>query len=99
MPPQGEATGVAIEDGVLLARVLSRRATRDIPTLFRDYETLRRPDIQETYKETMARWNAPVPKAWMSGFVMEWLTWGYLKLMGMKTDYFGRDVRNRELPA
>ncbi|EFZ04053.1 FAD-dependent oxidoreductase [Metarhizium robertsii] len=99
MPPQGEATGVAIEDGVLLARVLSRRATRDIPTLFRDYETLRRPDIQETYKETMARWNAPVPKAWMSGFVMEWMTWGYLKLMGMKKDYFGRDVRNMELPA
>ncbi|KHN97901.1 salicylate hydroxylase [Metarhizium album ARSEF 1941] len=41
MPPQGEGTGVAIEDGVLLACVLSRRATRDIPTMFRDYETLR----------------------------------------------------------
>jgi 2-polyprenyl-6-methoxyphenol hydroxylase-like FAD-dependent oxidoreductase len=99
MPPQGEGTGVAIEDGVLLARVLSRRATRDIPTLFNDYDTLRRPDIRETYRETMARWKAPVPKGWVSTVMMEWFTWGFLKFMGMRKDYFDRDVRNRELPA
>lgn len=98
MPPQGEGTGVAIEDGVLLARVLGRRTTRDIPTLFADYEKLRRDDIRETYKTTMARWNAPVPNGWFSNIIMEWVTWGFIKMMGMKKDYFGRDVRNRELP-
>ena len=99
MPPQGEGTGVAIEDGVLLAHVLTRRAMRPIPQLFADYETLRRPDIEQTYRDTMARWNAPVPSRWFSGFVMEWITWGFIKFMNHRHDYFGRDVRDRELPA
>ncbi|PNY23981.1 Salicylate hydroxylase [Tolypocladium capitatum] len=98
MPPQGEGTGVAIEDGVLLAHVLTRRATRTIPQLFADYETLRRADIEQTYRDTMARWNAPVPNGWLSGVVLEWITWGYIKFMNYRPDYFGRDVRERELP-
>ncbi|PWI70637.1 salicylate hydroxylase [Purpureocillium lilacinum] len=98
MPPQGEGTGVAIEDGVLLAHALTRRATRTVPQLFADYEALRRADIEQTYRDTMARWNAPVPSGWMSGFVMEWITWGFIKFMNYRHDYFGRDVRNRQLP-
>jgi hypothetical protein len=47
----------------------------------------------------MARWKAPVPKGWVSTVMMEWFTWGFLKFMGMRKDYFDRDVRNRELPA
>ncbi|UNI22034.1 hypothetical protein JDV02_007961 [Purpureocillium takamizusanense] len=99
MPPQGEGTGVAIEDGVLLAHVLTRRAERTIPQLFADYETLRRADIEQTYRDTMARWNAPVPSGWLSGIVMEWITWGFIKFLNYRHDYFGRDVRNRQLPA
>ncbi|KAK5998226.1 FAD-dependent urate hydroxylase-like protein [Cladobotryum mycophilum] len=98
MPPQGESTGVAIEDGVLLAHVLTRRTSRTVLQLFSDYEKLRRADIDATYKETMARWNMPVPPGWMSGFVMEWLTWGYVKFMNLRADHFGRDVRKLALP-
>lgn len=98
MPPQGEGTGIAIEDGVLLSRVLTRRSTRSVPQLFADYEKLRRPDIQQAYKDTMARWNAPVPNGWLSNVVMEWFTWVFIKFISLRHDYFGRDVRNRELP-
>ncbi|KAK2595924.1 hypothetical protein QQS21_006519 [Conoideocrella luteorostrata] len=98
MPPQGESTGIAIEDGVLLARVLSRRTTKTIDSIFADFETLRRPDIREFYKETMSRWNAKAPGGWLGNIAMDWFTWGFLKLMGLRKDYFGRDVRNRELP-
>ena len=62
MPPQGESTGVAIEDGVLLAHVLSRRDTgRSVPQMLADYEALRRADVEALHKTSMARWNAPAP--------------------------------------
>ena len=99
MPPQGESTGVAIEDGVLLAHVLTRRATRTIPQLFADYETLRRTDIDQFYRDTMARWNAPASRGWLGGVVVEWITWGVIKFMNYRHHYFGRDVRERKLPA
>lgn len=61
MPPQGESTGVAIEDGVLLAHVLSRRNSRSVDQLLADYEKLRRQDINGIYKSSMARWRSSGP--------------------------------------
>lgn len=98
MPPQGEGTGIAIEDGILLAHVLSRRAHRSIQQILSDYEKLRRSDINATYRDTMARWNMPVSPGWMSGLVMEWISWAYIKFMSYRKDYFVRDVRNLSLP-
>ena len=51
MPPQGESTGIALEDGVLLARILrERHATHTIPQLVATYEALRRPTIDKLYR-------------------------------------------------
>ena len=57
MPPQGESTGVCIEDAVLFAHVLSRRETRSVAQMMADYESLRRADINKLHNETMFRWN------------------------------------------
>jgi len=100
MPPQGESTGVAIEDGMLLARVFSRRDDRSIAQLFSDYEVLRRPVIKKTYDETMFRWNGVSDKGWFHSYLMERLTVVYVWFMNnWSKDKFGRDVGDLELPA
>ena len=100
MPPQGESTGVAIEDGVLLAHVVSRRGTRSVPRLLQDYETLRRADIDAMYRTTVARWEkAMADMSWLGLVVMEWATWVVVKIMnGMQSANSGRDVRELALP-
>ncbi|KAK4153249.1 hypothetical protein C8A00DRAFT_15506 [Chaetomidium leptoderma] len=100
MPPQGESTGVAIEDAVLLARVFSRRDTRSVAQLFADYEVLRRPVIKKTYDETMFRWGKVGDRSWFGTVVMEWFTMLYIWVINSwSKDSFGRDVRSLELPV
>ncbi|KAH7013799.1 salicylate hydroxylase [Ilyonectria destructans] len=100
MPPQGESTGVAIEDGVLFAHVLSKGASKGIPQVFAAYESLRRPDIKKLYYESMFRWNGAGSSTWLWSIVMEFITWIYIIVANWRqTDYFARDVRKFELPA
>lgn len=100
MPPLGESTGIAIEDGVLFAHVLSRRETRTAQQLFADYERLRRSDVDTSYKESITRWNAtPTSRSWLGAVVVDWVTWGYVAVMNWRTDHFARDVRELALPA
>ncbi len=100
MPPQGESTGVAIEDAVLLAHVISRRDTRSVAQMFADYEVLRRPVIKKAYDECMFRWSKVGDKSWLGTVVMDFLTllvvWGMNK---WSKDSFGRDVRTLDLPV
>jgi 2-polyprenyl-6-methoxyphenol hydroxylase-like FAD-dependent oxidoreductase len=99
MPPQGESTGVAIEDGILLAHVFSRRDTRSVAQMFADYEVLRRPVINKTYDETMFRWEKVGDRGWFATVVMEWFTMLYIWIMNSwSRDNFGRDVRELALP-
>jgi hypothetical protein len=87
MPPQGESTGIAIEDGVLIARILSQHTTkaeatrteatrtevtRSIEQLFSDYESIRRPDIEKHYKAA-EKWSKMVSSkpAGVRGLLMD----------------------------
>ncbi|KAF4637640.1 hypothetical protein G7Y89_g449 [Cudoniella acicularis] len=78
MPPQGESTGLAIEDGVLLARILSSHSGSeevDIERAFRMYEKTRRPRIDRSYKEAVMRWESVKDKGWFLQKLIEWLMW------------------------
>jgi len=100
MPPQGESTGIAIEDGMLLARVLSRRDIRSISQMFADYEALRRPVIKKVYDEATFRWERVGERSWLGMVLMEWLTGIYVWSMNYwSKDNFGRDVRTLDLPV
>ena len=102
MPPQGESTGVAIEDGVLVAHVLSRHATRRISQLFADYNSLRRSTIEKLYKTTVWNWEnaAGGNQSWGWGIIMEWLTVVVLMIMNLrKEDHFASDVSKLQLPV
>ncbi len=101
MPPQGESTGVAIDDGVLLAHVFHRHATRTVAQLFADYEQLRRKTIDKLYKETNWRWqNAAVhDSGWIWSVLIDWMTVAFLWFMNSKgEDYFAGDVSKLKLP-
>lgn len=98
MPPQGESTGLAIEDSVLLARVLAKLSDKSIPEAFRVYEKTRRPRIDTAYKEAVARWENVRDKTWLRQKLEEWLTWLY---MWYKADVFEKsfayDVRKETI--
>lgn len=99
MPPQGESTGIAIEDGVLFAHVLSKGTEKGVPYVMEAYETLRRDDINKLYEETMFRWKAGGSSSWLWSILMEFATWVYLVLANYRQEhYFKRDVRSFKLP-
>jgi salicylate hydroxylase len=54
MPPQGESTGIVLEDGILLARCLLRKQAMQgsIKEAFDAYEKLRRARINSAYRES-----------------------------------------------
>ncbi|KAF5237443.1 hypothetical protein FANTH_10805 [Fusarium anthophilum] len=93
MPPQGESTGIAIEDGVLFAHVLSEGVSKGVPYVMGAYEALRRDDIKKLHDETMFRWNAGNSSSWLWSIFMEFATWIYLLLKNyQQEDYFKRDL-------
>ncbi|KAH8882578.1 FAD/NAD(P)-binding domain-containing protein [Thozetella sp. PMI_491] len=102
MPPQGESTGIAIEDGVLLARLLERHESRSVPQIFDDYEKLRRGPVEKVYKETVSMWAnaAKEDRGWLGTIILEWMTWVVVGLMNMRgKNHFAGDVTKLELPA
>jgi 2-polyprenyl-6-methoxyphenol hydroxylase-like FAD-dependent oxidoreductase len=97
MPPQGESTGLAIEDGVLLARILSS-SELPIQGAFRTYERTRRSRINTAYEEAVMRWENVKDRSWFMQKVIEWLTWVFLWYkMGAFESSLSYDVRKVEI--
>jgi salicylate hydroxylase len=98
MPPQGESTGLAIEDGVLLARILSSSSEVSIQGAFRTYEKTRRSRIDTAYKEAVLRWENVKDRSWFMQKVIEWLMWAVLWYkMGAFESSLSYDVRKVEI--
>lgn len=98
MPPQGESTGLAIEDGVLFARVLSASLQTPIQERFRVYDKTRRPRIDRAYKEAVMKWNGYKDRNWLVQKLIEWLMWVILwNQMSAYEASISYDVRNEEL--
>jgi salicylate hydroxylase len=98
MPPQGESTGLAIEDGVLLARIFSLSSERPIQEAFGVYVKTRRPRIDTAYKEAVMRWENVKDKSWFFQKIIEWLTWVFLwyKMADFESS-MSYDVRKEEI--
>ena len=100
MPPQGESTGIAIEDGVLIAQVLSRSASKSVEQLFSDFESVRRADIEKHYKgaEKMGKMvTSKLPG--VRGLIMDLVVMIFMFIKKRSgTDHFKGDVRNVKLP-
>jgi len=100
MPPQGESTGVAIEDALLLSHVFSLRSSHGVSEMLGIYESLRRKEIDTLYKKSVWQWSQAGTKGWVWYMFMELITW--LVIMSFnkrKEDYFARDVTKLPLPV
>jgi salicylate hydroxylase len=104
MPPQGESTGLAIEDAILFARIISERSSLsspqevDIETLFKVYINTRSPRINAAYDEATARWENVRDKSWFEQKIVEIFTsiWLWWKRDTLEQN-FAYDVRNVKL--
>lgn len=56
MPPQGESTGICIEDAILFSRAMVKYNEHDFSAIFAAYEKFRRPHIDSAYDQAVQRW-------------------------------------------
>lgn len=88
MPPQGESAGIALEDAIVLARVVAHCTTSgsqtvsststDIDSAFAAYERIRRPRVDEAYSQSTWGWNTQKDSGWLSFQFRSWITWLFL---------------------
>jgi len=74
MPPLGENMGFALEDAILLARIIECNPSETISDIFKTYESLRRSTIDAVYKEADFRWDGLKDKGWFVRMLRELLT-------------------------
>lgn len=65
MPPQGESTGICIEDAVALSRAMIQHDTKPVASIFRAYENFRRPHTDRVVKEAIWRFETVKDKGWL----------------------------------
>ena len=101
IPPQGEATGIVLEDTVLFARCLARQqelGTGTFKDAFERYEGLRRARIDAAFKESAAVVKTVVDAGWLGHrikcFVVPWFLWW---TRGSREKHFVEDVTTSDL--
>lgn len=98
MPPQGESAGLAIEDTMLLSRILERHNEKSTTELFQQYEAVRRPPINAAVKEASMGFDTIQDHGWLMTIIMEWFTWLFLMWRSSRKEKdFGIDVRKMPL--
>lgn len=95
MPPQGESVGLALEDVLLLSRILDLHETRAVPELFKGYDSLRRSPVNAAVKEANFGFETIQDRGWLTTIAMEWLTWAFLKWRASRKEQeLASDVRD-----
>ncbi|KAH8728543.1 hypothetical protein GQ44DRAFT_702446 [Phaeosphaeriaceae sp. PMI808] len=98
MPPQGESAGLALEDAVLLSRVLEHRNGKSIEESFQLYDKLRRPRIDTAVKMANFGFETIRQRGWFATILIEWITWIFLALTApQKGREFAYDVRDIDI--
>ena len=86
MPPQGESVGLALEDAVLLARVLERirkeEPDKQIQAAFASYEKTRRPRINSAFVEAARRSEHVRDRGWVMQKFIEFAVTGFVWVKG-----------------
>jgi salicylate hydroxylase len=72
MPPRGESIGFALEDVVLLSRLLDKRTQNSPQEIFKEYDGLRRNRIEKAFDDANWGWGKNKDKGWFAGVMMEY---------------------------
>jgi 2-polyprenyl-6-methoxyphenol hydroxylase-like FAD-dependent oxidoreductase len=98
MPPQGESVGLALEDVILLSRLLSERKDAPIDHIFKKYEDIHRGRINAAVNAANFGFETIKDRSWFMTFLLELVTWLFLTLTAARKEReFAYDVRDVEL--
>ena len=92
MQPGGQSVGLAFEDTIILSRLLSSPPSTDFAGVFARYDLIRRPRVEDHYKQMAARWEGTRTRPWWVHSIMECFIWFYLFAIARHADdSFGYD--------
>jgi salicylate hydroxylase len=98
MPPGGQSVGLAFEDVIILSRLLSSSSFLDLTEIFARYDLIRRPRVEDHYKQAASRWEGIRTRSWWMQWVMEVFIWFYLLAIARHADEsFGYDPMTVDL--
>jgi 2-polyprenyl-6-methoxyphenol hydroxylase-like FAD-dependent oxidoreductase len=98
MPPQGESVGLALEDVMLLSRVLEHCKGKSVEESFQLYDKLHRPKINAAVKMANFSFETIKQYGWFTTILIEWTTWAFLALTASRKEReFAYDVRDIDI--
>ncbi|KFZ17506.1 hypothetical protein V502_04561 [Pseudogymnoascus sp. VKM F-4520 (FW-2644)] len=99
-PPGGEGAALAMEDAVILARLVGKAEAEEgsIEAVFKRYDELRRERLMENYTRAAARWEGAKNRSWVFQQVVEFFMWAFLVVFWNKRGWgFEYDAPNVKL--
>ena len=78
MPPQGESTGIYIEDAIVFGRIMMQHTTKPIPSIMKAYERFRHPHTDKAVTEATFRWSTAKNQSRLTYQLIVWSTSWYL---------------------
>lgn len=79
MPPRDESAAYALDDAILLARVLASHRSEPLTEVFDTYERLRRDTINYAFKESLRMWDRNRDMGKLEGRLKEFMLPFYLR--------------------
>lgn len=93
MPPQGESTGICIEDAIVFSRAMAQLQTKPLHAIFRAYEAIRRPHTDQAVKTATWRFETVKDSGWLAYQLVVRATPWFLWWTAQKRDAeFSEDV-------
>jgi 2-polyprenyl-6-methoxyphenol hydroxylase-like FAD-dependent oxidoreductase len=86
MPPGGQSVGLALEDSIILSRLLSSTTSSDVAEVFNRYHSIRRARVEDHYKQMASRWQGTKTRSWWVQKIMEFFVWIYLVAIARHAD-------------
>lgn len=98
MPPQGESTGICIEDAIAFSRFLMHHRNQPVGAILAMYEKYRRPKIDVEVEKSIRRWESVKDKGWLAHKLFMLITPWYLWWTAKRRDEeFAEDLSSLEV--
>ncbi|CUS14426.1 unnamed protein product [Tuber aestivum] len=80
MPPHGGSQGfsLALEDTVILSRILEKEGLDDLERVFVRFEEVRKPRVDKVYLQANKNWEGIKDIGWFANMIKEFFMWIYL---------------------
>lgn len=83
MPPRDESAAYSIEDALIFTQILSRDLYAPLPTIFQEYESLRRELVNKAFDASRRLWQSDLDKGLFPGHVRDLMSPVHLPPGGM----------------